>query len=82
MNTTRPGDGENERTVLPRGTEYDPGPYGAVRGSLLTGFEIYGPFSTVEQAADWAEERSVVLGPMTIMPIRPPKSCGVTVNKP
>jgi len=62
-------------------TEYDPGPYGVVRGSLLTGFEIYGTFNTVEEAADWAETYSVVLGAMTVMPIRPPASCGVTVNK-
>lgn len=62
-------------------TDYDPGPYGVVRGSVLTGFEIYGPFDTVEIAVEWAEKRTLFLGPVTVMPIRTPESFGVQVNE-
>jgi hypothetical protein len=48
---------------------------------LLTGFEIYGPFDTVELAVAWAEKRTLFLGPVTVMPIRPPESFGVHVSE-
>jgi hypothetical protein len=49
--------------------EYPPGPYVAVTGSPLNGFQLYGPFDTVDQAVEWAESKAPMLGPCTVMPL-------------
>lgn len=49
--------------------EYPPGPYCVVTGSLLGGFKIHGPFDDMDQAVEWAESKTVLLGHCTIMPM-------------
>lgn len=60
-------------------TQEDCRPAVVITGSLLGGFKVYGPFDTVDEAANWCGLRSPFLGHCTVMPIEPPESCGINV---
>lgn len=58
--------------------------YVAVIGGPSSGFKVYGPFHSVEDAASWAEVRSPLIGWVTVMEmlgrdksgVNPSGSCG------
>jgi len=48
--------------------------YVALTGSPSTGYEIWGPFPTIDAAAKWAEDRSPFIGYVTVMEMKLPEA--------
>ena len=52
---------------------YPKGSYAVVTGSVITGFKLHGPFSSMKEAVQWALKREPLIGKVSILPIEPPE---------
>lgn len=52
--------------VRPKSTEL----FAVVTGSVLSGFEFWGPFNGVDESVEWVESCPLI-GPVTVVSIKP-----------
>lgn len=51
--------------------KYPEGNYVVVTGSVLGGFEFWGPFTTMRSACEWVDSQHPLIGNVTIISVKP-----------